>query len=182
MSFQHHVRITFETLRRWLIAQLYDCLLVSLLWLAALLWLDVPLALFWALMAGVLQFVPHFGILLAPIGPAMAMLFSRAPLQHWFYFLGAYAAIGVTDTLILQPYLMRRHNRVPMLASIFAPVVLGIFVPFWGVLLAPPLLAVIFAFRRSAKPVPPSGEQKFTSSDEGVILAPENRTEGKRER
>ena len=27
-------------------------------------------------------------------------------------------------------------------------IVLGIIIPFWGVLLAPPLLAVIFAFRK----------------------------------
>jgi hypothetical protein len=37
---------------------------------------------------------------------------------------------------------------VPIWASIFGPIVLGIIIPFWGVLLAPPLLAIIFAFRK----------------------------------
>jgi predicted PurR-regulated permease PerM len=28
------------------------------------------------------------------------------------------------------------------------PIVLGIVIPFWGVLLAPPLLAIVYAFRK----------------------------------
>jgi predicted PurR-regulated permease PerM len=31
---------------------------------------------------------------------------------------------------------------------------MGIIIPFWGVLLAPPLLAVIYAFRRRPLPSP----------------------------
>ena len=45
-------------------------------------------------------------------------------------------------------WLLKRVSRVPIWASILAPIVLGIVIPFWGVLLAPPLLAVIYAFRR----------------------------------
>jgi predicted PurR-regulated permease PerM len=43
---------------------------------------------------------------------------------------------------------MKRMNRVPVLVSIFVPILLGIVIPFWGVLLAPPLLAILYAFRR----------------------------------
>jgi len=51
------------------------------------------------------------------------------------------------DGLLLQPYIMRRTAKVPIWASILAPIVLGFVIPFWGVLLAPPLLAVLFAYR-----------------------------------
>ncbi len=34
-----------------------------------------------------------------------------------------------------------------MWASILAPIILGILIPFWGVLLAPPLLAVVYAYK-----------------------------------
>ena len=88
MHLQYHAKLTFGALRRWLIAQCYDSLLVVGLWWGVLFWLKVPWAPLWALLAGVLQFVPHFGPLLALIGPALAMLFSRAPMRHWFYFLG----------------------------------------------------------------------------------------------
>jgi predicted PurR-regulated permease PerM len=66
-----------------------------------------------------------------------------------------YAIIAVIDGLLLQPYLMKRSNKVPIWASILAPIVLGIVIPFWGVLLAPPLLAVIYAFRRRQIPQAP---------------------------
>jgi predicted PurR-regulated permease PerM len=42
---------------------------------------------------------------------------------------------------------MKRTAKVPMWASILAPIVLGIIIPFWGVLLAPPILAVVYAYR-----------------------------------
>jgi predicted PurR-regulated permease PerM len=42
---------------------------------------------------------------------------------------------------------MKRTARVPVWASILAPIVLGIVIPFWGVLLAPPLLAVLYAYK-----------------------------------
>jgi predicted PurR-regulated permease PerM len=34
-----------------------------------------------------------------------------------------------------------------MWASLLTPIVLGILIPFWGVLLAPPLLAVVYAYK-----------------------------------
>ena len=66
-----------------------------------------------------------------------------------------YAGIVVVDGFLLQPYLMQRTARVPMWASIFAPLALGLFLPFWGILLAPPLLAVIYAYRRRSQPPKP---------------------------
>src|SRR6266508_2096095 len=175
MQFQYHADLTLGALRRWFVAQCYNALLVSLLWLAALLWLHVPGAVFWAVVAGGLQWIPHFGLVLALFGPAMALLFSGASLEHWLGLLGAYAAIAAIDGLLLQPYLMRRQNRVPIWASLLVPVVLGILVPFWGVLFAPPLLAVIYAYRGAPKPRPQAKEQKFSGDDEGIVLPPERR-------
>jgi len=177
MQFQHHVSLTLGALRRWLVAQLYDSLIVGLLWLAALLCLKVPWAPFWAILAGGLQFIPHFGPLLGLIGPALAMLLTRAPIRSWFWFLGAYALITVLDALLLQPLLMRRQNRVPFWASLLTPILLGIVLPFWGVLLAPPMLAIIYAYRGTPKPKALSEEQKFSAHDTGIILSPEDRSD-----
>jgi len=173
MQFQYHADLTLGALRRWFVAQCYNALLVSLLWLAALLWLHVPGAVFWAVVAGGLQWIPHFGLVLALFGPAMALLFSGASLEHWLGLLGSYAAIAAIDGLLLQPYLMRRQNRVPIWASLLVPVLLGIVLPFWGVLFAPPLLAVIYAYRGVPKTKATAEEQKFSGEDEGVVLPPE---------
>lgn len=178
MQFQYHANLTLGALRRWLIAQCYDSLMVSALWLAALTWLKVPWAPFWALLAGALQFIPHFGPIFALLGPAMTMLFSGAPLERWLWLLGAYAAIATVDGLLLQPFLMRRQNRVPFWASLLTPLVLGIVFPFWGVLLAPPLLAVIYAHRAAPKQQMPLREQQFSKQCEGVIIPPEDHSNG----
>jgi predicted PurR-regulated permease PerM len=63
------------------------------------------------------------------------------------YVLILYVIIVVVDALVLQPYLMKRSTRVPIWASILTPLVLGFVLPFWGIFLAPPLLAVIWAYR-----------------------------------
>ena len=143
MSVRYHFDTTFGALRRWLIAQCYDSLAVGTMWLVALLILGVPWALLWAVLAAGFQFIPNLGIVLSLIGPSLALLAKQAPREQFLWLGVAFAAITLIDGLILQPYLMKRHNRVPIWASIVAPLVLGFIFPFWGVLLAPPLLAVI---------------------------------------
>lgn len=153
MDFRSHVQTTASALRNWFIATLQDAAAVAAMWLIGLLILRVPLAPVWAIIGGACQFIPNFGPLIAVIGPALTMLFaSRSDaLMHLLYVFILYAVIAVIDGLVLQPYLMKRSNRVPIWASILAPIVLGFVIPFWGVLLAPPLLAVIYAHRRPQK-------------------------------
>jgi predicted PurR-regulated permease PerM len=52
---------------------------------------------------------------------------------------------------VLQPLIMRRQTRVPIWASLFIPILLSLLLGFWGLLLAAPLLAVVFAYRSMAK-------------------------------
>ena len=146
MDFSSHLRTTGTALRGWFVAQCYDSLIVGCIWLVGLLIIRVPLAPFWALLGAVFQFIPNFGPLLAVAGPAIAGGLSGG-WERMLYVLILYAVIAVTDGLVLQPYIMRRTVKVPILASIFVPIVLGIIIPFWGVLLAPPLLAVLYTYR-----------------------------------
>lgn len=150
MDFNSHVHTTGSALKNWFIATLQDALLVGLMWFIGLLILHVPWAPLWAVVGGLCQFIPNFGPLIAVIGPSLATLFASQsdPLMHLLYVFILYAIIAVIDGLLLQPYLMKRSNRVPIWASILAPIVLGFMIPFWGVLLAPPLLAVIYAHKR----------------------------------
>jgi len=142
-----HLRITGGALRNWLIAQLQDSLAVGLLWWIGLRLLKVPWAPLWAVLAAVLQFVPHLGPALGMVGPVLAAAIRWTDWEHPLYVLMLYAAIVIVDGFLLQPYLMKRTAKVPIWASILAPIVLGFLIPFWGVLLAPPLLAVVYAYR-----------------------------------
>jgi predicted PurR-regulated permease PerM len=146
MDFLDHLKLTGSALRGWFVAQCYDVLLVGLMWLIGLEIIHVPLAPLWAVLGGLLQFIPNFGPLLAVMGPAIVGGLSGGWMRL-IYVLILYAVIAVTDGLLLQPYLMKRAVKVPIWASILTPIVLGIVIPFWGVLLAPPLLAVVYTYR-----------------------------------
>jgi predicted PurR-regulated permease PerM len=146
MRFSRHISITGDALKRWLIAQCYDSLALGALWWLGLQHLHVPFAPLWAVLAAVFQFIPHFGPVLAFFGPALAALISDG-FEGFLYVLILYGVVVVIDGLLLQPAIMRRTARVPMWASLIVPIVLSIFFGFWGLLLAAPLLAVIFAYR-----------------------------------
>jgi predicted PurR-regulated permease PerM len=150
MQFSRHVQITGGALRNWLVAQSCDSVCVGLLWWVGLSYLHVTWASFWAVLAGLLQFIPHFGPPLTLLGPMLAALIGGG-LESFLWVLALYGAIIVIDGLLLQPLIMRRTARVPIWASLFVPILLGMMLGFWGVLLAAPLLAIIFAYRAAAK-------------------------------
>lgn len=155
MTASDHLRITTSALKRWAIAQLQDSLAVGILWLVGLWIIHVPWAPLWATLAAALQIIPHFGPILGLIGPVLTATLAWRDWRHPLYVLILYAVIVVVDGFLLQPYIMRRVARVPMWLSILAPIVLGFVIPFWGVLLAPPLLAVVYAYK-ARQPSSPS--------------------------
>lgn len=146
MDMGDHLRITGGALRRWIVAQTYDALIVGAIWYLGLTLLHVPLAPLWAVLGAILQYVPNIGPVLALIGPVLSGAISGGGMRL-IYVLILYALIVVLDGLVLQPVLQKRANRVPIWASVLAPIVLGILIPFWGVLIAAPLLAVIYAYK-----------------------------------
>ncbi len=154
MQVRQHISLTGNALKNWLVAQAQDSLAVGLLWLIGLYYLGVPWAPLWALLAATLQIIPHFGPILGLLGPVLAATLRWADWEHPLYVLMLYAAIVMVDGFLLQPYLMKRTAKVPMWASIFAPIILGTLIPFWGFLLAPPLLAVVYAYKaRQQQPI-----------------------------
>jgi predicted PurR-regulated permease PerM len=142
-----HIRTTGSALKNWAIAQVQDSLAVGVLWLVGLYVLHVPFAPLWAGIAAVFQIVPHLGPVLGLLGPVLAATITWKDWRHPLGVLIVYACVVTIDALLLQPYLMRRTAKVPIWASILAPIVLGILWPFWGVLVAAPLLAVLYAYK-----------------------------------
>ena len=150
MQISRHIQITGGALWKWLVAQFLDSICVGLMWWAGLTYLHIAWAPFWAVLAALFQFIPHFGPPLTLIGPAVAALIGGG-LASFLWVLGLYGAIIVIDGLVLQPLIMRRTAKVPIWASLTVPIVLGMMIGFWGLLLAAPLLAIIFAYRAYAK-------------------------------
>jgi predicted PurR-regulated permease PerM len=146
MAWLEHLNTAGTALKHWFVAMCYDAACVAAIWLIGLWIIGIPLAPLWAVLGGVLQFIPNFGPMLAVVGPALSSLFTSDQMR-FFYVLILFAVVMVVDGLFLQPFLMKRTAKVPFWASLITPIVLGILIPFWGVLLAPPLLAIIYAFR-----------------------------------
>jgi len=148
-----HLRFIGKALKQWFNAQCQDALVVGCMWLAGLHMLRVPWAPLWAGLAAILQFVPHLGPVLGLVGPLLAATFTWRDWRHPLVVLMLYAGIVLLDGFVLHPYIMRRAAKVPIWASILAPVVLSFLAPWWGILLAPPLLAVAYAYvNRPEKP------------------------------
>ena len=158
MDFRGHLSTAGGALRNWAVAQFQDSIAIGLFWLIGLSIIHVPLAPLWAVIAAIVQIVPHFGPILGLLGPVLTATIKWMDWQHPLAVLGLYAAVAVLDGLLLQPYLMRRTAKVPIWVSVLAPIALGIIWPFWGVLVAPPLLAIIYAYkarRKAPAPLPP---------------------------
>ena len=149
-----NARIAGTALVNWWRAVSIEALCVAVLWWIGLALLDIPLAPLWALIGGLMTFVPNIGGVITVIFPVLMVFFSGRDWYRLGLVLGLYAVIVVIDQLALQPWLLKRVTRVPIWASIFVPILLGIIIPFWGVLLGPPLLAVVYAFRN---PKPKAG-------------------------
>lgn len=150
MPIQDHAVLVGGALKRWFLAQTYDALVVGALWMIGLLILRVPWAPLWGILGFLLQYIPHLGPVLALIGPAIAAAVSGG-WERMVYALMLYAGIVIVEGLVLQPMIMKRTARVPVWASILAPLVLGMLFSFWGVVAAAPLLAVIYAYRARAR-------------------------------
>ncbi len=137
----------------WWRATTLDALIVGVLWFIGLELIGIPWAPLWAFLGAVLQFIPTFGGMIALIGPVLAVLFSDKDLWVLGLVLGLYGLIVILEGLVIGPYILHRTTKVPWWAAFLGPIVLGLVIPFWGVLLAPPLLAVFFAFRKPAGPI-----------------------------
>jgi len=154
-DFKKSSRTAGNALVNWWRAVSIEAFCVAVLWLVGLLLLHVPLAPVWALIGGLMTFVPNFGGVITVIFPVLMVLFSGHDEYRLGFVLGLYAVIVVIDQLLLQPMLLKRVTRVPIWASILIPILMGVIIPFWGVLLAPPLLAIVYAFRKPrVLPVP----------------------------
>ena len=161
-----------KALVNWWRAVSIEALCCAVLWLIGLLLIRVPLAPLWALIAGLMTFIPNFGAVIGLLGPVFAILLSGRDMERLAYLLGLYAGIVVIDQLLIQPLLLKRVTRVPIWASLLVPLVLGIVLPFWGVLLAPPLLAIIYAFRKPASSEAASSESKADNPIASIEIPP----------
>jgi predicted PurR-regulated permease PerM len=130
---------TATTLRRWLLAQFVSMVAVGVLTTVVLLVLGVKAAIALGIIAGILEFIPIAGPILASV-PAIAMGFLDGP-EKAVYIGLAYVVVQQLEANLLYPLIMKKGLELPPVLTILTQGVMSLVFGFLGLLVAVPMLA-----------------------------------------
>lgn len=130
-----------NTLKNWVKGQLFGFLFIAVLTGLGLWAIGMPMILVLALIAGLLNFIPNFGPIIALV-PAMLIALSLGT-NTVLLVVGLYTLIQVIQSAVTQPLIQKKMVSIPPALIIFGQVAMGILGGFWGVLLATPVIVII---------------------------------------
>lgn len=131
------------TISRYLRTVAFVCTLVGVVTWLAFLWLGVPNAALWGLLAGLANTVPYFGptVIAASATLAAYLHFDTAGMALLTG--GTSLTITGLEGMLLTPMLMSRSANMNAVAMFIGILCWGWLWGFWGMLLAVPLLMVL---------------------------------------
>lgn len=130
-----------ETLTKWLKGQLFAMLIVTILTLIGLSIIGVPMAFILALIAGLLNFIPNFGPLIAMIPAILVGLMQGTTTA--LLVAGLYILVQVFESNVITPQIQKRLIEIPPASIILAQLFMGVLTGGWGLVLATPLIAIL---------------------------------------
>ncbi len=137
-------RETMETIGRalglWLMGQLAAMVLVGVFTGLGLWLLGVPSALALGVIAGLLEFVPLIGPIVAAVPAVLVALGQDATLAIWV--VGLYFILQQLEGILIVPLVQERTVDLPPVVTIFAIIAFGALFGILGLLLATPLAVV----------------------------------------
>lgn len=128
------------SLRRWILAQLISISVVGVLTGLGLWLIGLPLALILGLIAGLLEFIPNFGPILAVV-PAL-LLALVAGWHTVLLVLGLYLTVQALESYLLTPIVHQEAVSIPAALVITIQLLFGVTFGFIGLALAMPITAV----------------------------------------
>lgn len=129
------------TLKGWLKGMLIAMLFISILSFIGLSIIGVPMGLALAFLAGLLNFIPNFGPLIAMI-PAVLIGFTESANTALVVAL-LYILIQTIESNIITPMIQNAMIKIPPALIIISQVLFGTLTGGLGIILATPLLVVI---------------------------------------
>jgi predicted PurR-regulated permease PerM len=126
-------------LQSWLLGQFLSMTVVGILIAVGLSIVGIPLSLVLGIIAGILDFIPIFGPIIAAI-PAVLLGFTHSPL-HALYVVLVFVAANQIEGHLLIPLIQKHTVALPPALTVFALTLLGTLFGFMGLLLATPLTA-----------------------------------------
>ena len=130
-----------DTLARWLIGKSLSMLIVGAATAGGLTLLGVPLGLILGIIAGLLDFIPYIGPIMAGV-PAVLIALSISP-DLALYTVLLFLAIQTVEGYVLQPLVEARAVEIPPALTIVMQLVFGSLFGFAGIALATPLTAML---------------------------------------
>ena len=94
-----------------------------------------------ALIAGVLNFIPNFGPIVALI-PGVLLASMQGP-NTALIVAAIYIVVQIFQSAVTQPLIQQKMVDIPPALTIFAQVAFGMLAGFWGVLMATPIVALL---------------------------------------
>jgi predicted PurR-regulated permease PerM len=129
------------SLTRWLKGQIFAMLVVFVLTSIGLIIMGIPMWLVLALFAGLLNFIPNIGPLIAMI-PAVLIGFLVGPGTALIVAI-LYIFVQVLESSVITPQIQKKMIEVPPALIIIAQLFMGVLTGGWGLLLATPLMVVM---------------------------------------
>ncbi|WP_342646261.1 AI-2E family transporter [Mucilaginibacter sp. CSA2-8R] len=132
-------RLSF-VLKGWLKGMMIAMVLIAVLTFIGLSIIGIPMALALAVIAGILNFIPNFGPLMAMV-PAVLLGFVDST-QTAIIVAALYILIQTLESNIITPTIQRRMINLPPALLIIAQLLMGTLSGALGIILATPLLAI----------------------------------------
>ncbi len=129
------------TLAKWLMGKACSMLAAGIMTAVGLSLLGIPLALILGIIAGLLDFIPYLGPLMAGV-PALLIAFSASPEQALYVAL-LFGGIQLVQGYLMEPLIDQRTVALPPALTIAMQVLFGAVFGLAGVALATPLTAVL---------------------------------------
>ncbi|QJE73164.1 AI-2E family transporter [Aerophototrophica crusticola] len=156
----------------WALGQSLGMIAIGLLTTLGLWALGVPVPLALGLIAGILEFIPIVGPILAAI-PAVLLAFLQGP-EVALYTVLFYLALQQVEGNLLMPIIQNKAVSLPPVVTLFALLVFGTLLGSTGVIFATPLAVLLMVWVQQAyvrdtlgKRVEVTGAPKKNGSPEG---------------
>lgn len=130
-----------DNLKKWLKGKIFAMFVVFILTAISLAILGMPMWLVLALIAGIFNFIPNFGPLIAMI-PAVLLALTQSPSEALIV-AGLYILIQVIESNFITPLVQQKLINLPPALIIIAQLLIAPFTGGWGLILATPLMVII---------------------------------------
>lgn len=133
---------TGRALRKWLLGQLISMTIIGVFTGLGLWLVGVPSAHMLGLIAGLAEFVPLLGPIIAAVPGLLLALLVGPETALWA--LGVYLVIQQVESNLVTPLVEKKAVSIPPVVTLFGVLALGVIFGVLGILLAAPLIVVIY--------------------------------------